>query len=262
MAATALFFSCEENKEPTNMPQTETGATAQETKRLEPTKPEATEVWGPKPVKVDPTAKNGAPNDATVLFDGSNLDAWVSSKDGTSPSEWSVNEDGSMTVKDKSGNIQTKENFGSVQLHIEWRSNPENKQTNQNRSNSGVFLQKKYEVQVLDNNDNDTYVNGMVGSVYKQSPPLVNPAKPTGQWNAYDIVFHAPEFDTNGNKTKPGTLTVLFNGVLVQDHFELEGTTEYIGWPKNEAHGPLPIMLQDHQDMSGVSYRNIWVRKL
>ena len=228
---------------------------------IEPTKPEETEIWEPKPPKVRPYFKGGAPSDAIILFDGSNFDEWISSKDSTNV-KWVLNEDGSMTVKDKTGDIQTKKNFGSVQLHIEWRSNPDNKANNQNRSNSGVFLQNRYEVQILDNNDNPTYVNGQVASIYKQSIPKAMASVPTGEWNSYDIIFHAPEFNANGDKTKSGTVTVLHNGVLVQDHFELKGSTEYIGWPKNEAHGKAPIKLQDHNDHSGVRFRNIWVREL
>ncbi|MAO08014.1 MAG: hypothetical protein CL596_04805 [Alteromonas sp.] len=262
IACLGLMISCNEaSKKETEETPSETIQETEAITEKEPTKPEETEIWEPIPDKVNPSAQNGAPSDALVLFDGSGFDQWISSVDSTEV-KWNLNDDGSMTVKDKTGDIQTKKNFGSVQLHLEWRSNPDNKATNQNRSNSGVFFQNRYEVQILDNNDNPTYVNGMVGSIYKQAIPLVNPAKPTGEWNAYDIIFHAPEFDSEGNKTKAATLTVLLNGVLVQDHFELEGTTEYIGWPKNEAHGPAPIKLQDHQDMSGVSYRNIWVREL
>jgi hypothetical protein len=176
--------------------------------------------------------------------------------------KWVVNPDGSMTVKDKTGNIQTKKAFGSVQLHIEWRSDPSNKQDGQARSNSGVFLQKRYEVQVLDNNDNPTYVNGMVASVYKQSIPMAMASVPTGEWNSYDIIFHAPQFDSNGDLSKAATVTVFHNGVLVQDHFEIQGPVEYIGWPEYKAHGKAPLELQDHGDNSGVSYRNIWIREL
>ena len=167
-----------------------------------------------------------------------------------------------MTVKDKSGDIQTKRNFGSVQLHLEWRSNIAKRANGQNRSNSGVFLQNRYEVQILDNNDNETYVNGQVGAIYKQSIPLAKASSKTGEWNAYDIIYHAPEFDVKGLLSKHATITVLHNGVLIQDHYLIKGTTEYIGWPKNQAHGKAPIKLQDHQDKSGVSYRNIWVREL
>ena len=225
----------------------------------EPTDPEATEVYEPVPLKVSVT-ENGVPSDAVVLFDGTDLNQWISA-DSTA-AKWHLNGDGSMTVKDKTGNIQTKQNFGSVQLHLEWKSPAEVKGDGQSRSNSGVFLQNRYEVQVLDNNDNDTYVNGQVGSIYKQSIPLAMASKPSGEWNTYDIVFHAPEFNEAGEKLKSGTITVLHNGVLIQDHFELEGSSQYIGWPKNEPHGKAPILLQDHQDNSRVSYRNIWVREL
>jgi hypothetical protein len=235
--------------------------TKKEETKVEPTDPKETEVWKPIPPKVNPSGQNGVPSDAIVLFDGTNFDEWESAKD-QSAVQWILNGDGSTTVKDKTGDIQTKRSFGSIQLHLEWRSNPDNKAEGQGRSNSGVFLQNRYEVQILDNNDNPTYVNGQVASVYKQSIPLAMASVQTGEWNTYDIIFHAPEFDDAGNKTRSGTLTVLHNGVLVQDHFELEGTTEYIGWPKNKAHGPAPIKLQDHHDQSGVSYRNIWVREL
>ncbi|MGB5188865.1 3-keto-disaccharide hydrolase, partial [Robiginitalea sp.] len=119
-----------------------------------------------------------------------------------------------------------------------------------------------YEVQVLDNNDNKTYVNGQVASVYKQHIPLAMAAMPSGEWNTYDIFYRAPDFDAAGNKVKSGTITVIHNGVLVQDHVEIKGTTPYIGWPKNPSHGKGPIRLQDHGDNSRVSYRNIWVREL
>lgn len=228
---------------------------------VEPTAPEETEVWTPVPNKVDPFGQNGAPSDAIVLFNGQNLDQWISAVDSTA-AQWTINPDGSMTVANGTGDIQTKENFGSVQLHVEWRSSPENTASGQAKSNSGVYLQNRYEVQVLDNNDNPTYVNGMVGSLYKQSPPLVMASVPTGSWNSYDIIYHAPQFDEQGVMTLAPNITVLHNGVLIQDGFDLQGTTEYIGWPKVSPHGPGPIKLQDHNDHSGVSYRNIWVRPL
>jgi hypothetical protein len=167
-----------------------------------------------------------------------------------------------MTVRDKTGDIQTKRNFGAVQLHIEWRSPDEVQGSGQSRGNSGVFLNNLYEVQVLDNNDNSTYVNGQVGSVYKQHIPLAMASVPSGEWNVYDIIYHPPVFDGSGNKVRSGTLTVIQNGVLIQDHVEIKGTTPYIGWPKNPPHGKGPIRLQDHGDNSRVSYRNIWVREL
>ncbi len=225
-----------------------------------PTKPEETELYTPIPPKVE-IDSNGVPDDAIVLFDGKNFNEWMSAVDSTEV-KWFLNTDGSMTVKDKTGDIQTRRNFENVQLHLEWRSPSEIQGKGQSRANSGVFLQNRYEVQVLDNNDNKTYVNGQVGAIYKQSVPYAMASKPSGDWNTYDIIYHAPEFDAAGVKTKSATITVLHNGVLIQDHFEIQGTTEYIGWPKNEPHGKAPIRLQDHRDNSRVSYRNIWVREL
>ncbi|MEO0506393.1 MAG: DUF1080 domain-containing protein [Bacteroidota bacterium] len=227
----------------------------------EPTNPEATEFYEPVPPKVVPGMQGKPPSDAIVLFDGSGFEEWVQVAD-SSAVKWTLNADGSMTVKDRTGNIQTKRNFGSMQLHIEWKSPAEIQREGQNRANSGVFLQKRYEVQILDNNDNPTYVNGQVGALYKQSVPLAMASVPSGEWNSYDIIFHAPEFTKGGNIKMPATVTVLHNGVLIQDHFEIEGTIKYIGWPKYEAHGKAPLMLQDHNDNSRVSFRNIWVREL
>jgi len=185
---------------------------------------------------------------ALVLFQTLNAQAWT------------INKDGSMTVKPKTGGITTKRAFGDVQLHVEFRTPAVVKGEGQLRGNSGVFLQQKYEVQVLDNYDNRTYSNGQAGSIYKQYPPLVNACKGPGEWQTYDIIFKAPVFNADGQKVANGALTVLHNGVLVQNNSQLFGTTEYIGFPKNDAHGKLPIMLQDHGDL--VSYRNIWVREL
>ncbi|WP_318312339.1 3-keto-disaccharide hydrolase [Flagellimonas crocea] len=227
---------------------------------VEPTKPEQTEFYEPVPPRVIPGENGAPPSDAIVLFDGTSLDKWISSADSTA-AKWTLNKDGSMTVKNRTGDIQTKQNFGSVQLHIEWKSPAEVQQEGQHRANSGVFLNGLYEVQVLDNNDNDTYVNGQVGSIYKQHVPLAMASVPTGEWNTYDIIYHAPEFE-KGQKVKSGTLTVIHNGVLIQDHVEIKGTTPYIGWPKNPPHGKGPLRLQDHGDNSRVSYRNIWVREL
>jgi 3-keto-disaccharide hydrolase len=258
---TFLLGACNEGTNGQEKTSMETQDISEKVENKEPTEPKETEVWEPVRAIVNPYGKNRVPSDAIVLFDGSNLEEWVSAKDLT-PAQWILNGDGSMTVKDKTGDIQTKRNFESVQLHIEWRSSPENKAEGQARGNSGVYLQNLYEVQVLDNNDNPTYINGQAASLYKQSPPLVQALVPTGGWNSYDIIFKAPEFNPAGEKTKSATITVLHNGVLVQNHFEIEGTSEYIGWPKNNAHGPGPIKLQDHGDNSRVSYRNIWVREL
>lgn len=227
----------------------------------EPTTPEETEFYEPKVPVVNPSSQNGAPSDAIILFDGSGFDNWISAKDSTA-AKWHLNDDGSMTVNDKTGDIQTKQNFGDIQLHIEWKSPLPVQREGQNRGNSGIFLNGLYEVQVLDNNDNPTYVNGQVASIYKQHVPLAMASVPTGEWNTYDIIYHAPEFNEEGGKIKSGTMTVIHNGVLVQDHIEIKGTTPYIGWPKNPAHGKGPLILQDHGDDSRVSYRNIWVREL
>ncbi len=227
----------------------------------EPTKPEETEFYEPVPPVVTPGVNGAPPSDAFVLFNGSSFDNWISSKDSTAVA-WHLNKDGSMAVADKTGDIQTKQNFGDIQLHIEWRSPKEVQGDGQHRGNSGIFLNGIYEVQVLDNNGNDTYTNGQVASIYKQHTPLVKASVPSGEWNTYDIIYHAPAFNAEGQKIKSGTVTVIHNGVLVQDHVELKGTTPYIGWPKNPAHGKGPLKLQDHGDNSRVSYRNIWVREL
>lgn len=227
----------------------------------EPVDPKETEVWTPIPKSVS-FNENNIPSDAIVLFDGSNLDAWENSI-AEKPIGWKINEDGSMTVVPGSGDIQTKAKFGNIQLHLEWSAPDRIMGEGQLRSNSGVFLQNKYEVQIVDSYNNPTYVNGQAASVYKQHIPLVNAMKSPSEWQVYDIIFHAPVFDSKGNKTKSGTLTVLHNGVLVQDHVEIKGTTEYIGNPKNIAHGDDVIKLQDHNDGNNfVSFRNIWVRRL
>ena len=153
---------------------------------VEPTTPEETEFYKPVPPKVVPGTNGAAPSDAIVLFDGSNLDNWISTKDSTA-AKWTLNKDGSMTVNNRTGDIQTKQNFGSVQLHIEWKSPAEVNGDGQHRANSGVFLSGMYEIQVLDNNNNDTYVNGQVGSIYKQHVPLAMASVPTGEWNTYDV---------------------------------------------------------------------------
>ncbi len=256
-----LFSTCKENAQNLSSEKNDIEKEQLENEKYigeEPTSPEATEVYEPIPPKV--TLNNGVPSDAIVLFDGNGFDEWVHTADSTAV-QWHSNADGSMTVKDKTGNIQTRRNFGDMQLHIEWKSPAVVKNEGQARANSGIFIQQRYEIQVLDNNDNPTYPNGQVGAVYKQSIPLAMASAPTGEWNSYDIIFHAPKFE-NEELKQPAFVTVLHNGVLIQDHFEIEGTIQYIGWPKYEAHGKAPIVLQDHQDDSRVSYRNIWVREL
>ncbi len=222
------------------------------------TDPIATEVWKPEPRVVEPGISSSAPSDAIVLFDGTNTDEWTHTNG--KPVQWTMNEDGSMTVKPKTGGIVTKRNFGNIQLHLEFRSPEIVKGEGQGRGNSGVFLQNRYEVQVLDSYQNRTYSNGQAASIYKQHMPLVNASRPPGEWQTYDIVYKAPQFNTDGIKIKSARITLIHNGVLVQDDVEIKGTTPYIGLPKNEAHGDAPLSLQDHSDL--VSYRNIWVRIL
>lgn len=232
------------------------------------TKPEETEVWRPTPVKVAPAKEvGGPPSDAIVLFDGANLDQWVSSLD-KSPAGWTV-ADGVITVNKARGNIETKKSFRDYQLHLEWRIPADIAGSGQGRGNSGVFLastgpkDQGYEVQILDSYENATYVNGQAASVYKQHPPLVNASRAPGQWQTYDIVWRAPVFGADGTLVKAATVTVIHNGVLVQDNAVLGGETVYIGKPSYKAHGPAPIKLQAHGDPSApISFRNIWVREL
>ena len=230
-------------------------------------RPEDTEVWTPTPPTVAVPAVMGAapiPSDAIVLFDGTSLDAWVTASDG-SPARWTV-ADGVMTVNKQAGDIRTRQSFRDYQIHVEWRV-PENiTGTGQARGNSGLFLSMAgtgYELQILDSYRNETYVNGMAGSIYKQSIPLVNASRPPGEWQTYDVVWRAPRFDEQGNLASPARVTVLFNGVLVVDNFELAGETRYRGAPEYHAYESAPILLQAHQDPSPpISFRNIWVREL
>jgi Domain of Unknown Function (DUF1080) len=233
-------------------------------------KPQDTEVWEPVPKIVTPGSTDTAPpSDAIVLFDGKDLNEWVSAQDG-SPAKWTV-ANGVMTVSKTPGvgNIQTKRTFRDYQLHIEWKI-PENiTGTDQARGNSGVFLASTgpgdagYELQVLDSYNNKTYVNGQAGSIYKQGIPLVNPNRKPGEWQTYDVVWTAPIFNPDGSVKTPAYVTVLFNGVLVQNHFELKGQTLYIGQPFYKKYDTAPIKLQAHGDHSEpISFRNIWVREL
>lgn len=218
---------------------------------------EVTELWQPVPVSVEPGQGSGAPGDAIVLFDGSDLSAWQN-KSGEAAG-WRIEGD-AATVVAGSGDIFTRQHFADVQLHIEWRTPAVVVGDSQGRGNSGVFLMDRYEVQVLDSVDNPTYSNGQAASVYKQHIPLVNASLGPGQWQAYDIIFTAPVFSAAGHLTHPATATVLHNGVLVQNHVVIQDPTEFIGKPQYEAHGMAPIRLQDHGNP--VSYRNIWVRAL
>ncbi|MDP4264259.1 MAG: DUF1080 domain-containing protein [Bacteroidota bacterium] len=231
--------------------------------------PKATEVWSPVPKIVTPGATSSdAPSDAIILFDGKNLDEWVSVKDANTPAQWTV-ANGAVTVKKGTGNIQTKKSFTDYQLHIEWRIPATITGSGQARGNSGVFLASTgpgddgYEIQVLDCYNNTTYVNGQTASIYKQSIPLVNACKKPGEWQSYDIIWTAPRFNDDGSLKSPARVTALHNGVLVQNNFEIKGVTKYIGAPEYKKHGPAPIKLQDHGDPSEpISYRNIWIREL
>ena len=177
-----------------------------------------TEIWEPVPKKVYSKSDSAPPDDAIVLFDGTDLSKWKA-KWSDKESGWEINDDGSVTVVfDGSGGIETLENFGSVQLHLEWKTSEDTSHKNQSRSNSGVFLQGRYEIQILDSYDNPTYVNGQAGSVYKQYIPLVNASRKPGEWQSYDIIFEAPEFDSDGNKIKSGYFTVFHNGILIQNN--------------------------------------------
>ena len=216
---------------------------------------EKTEVWQPVPAVVTSEAGQ-VPSDAIQLLDNT-LSQWQA-VNGKAVS-WQI-VDGVMTVTPGSGDIKTKADFCDIQLHLEWRTTKADPaKTGQMRNNSGIFLQEKYEIQILDSYQNKTYPNGQAGSVYKQTIPLVNATRPTGEWQHYDIIYTAPRFDGE-KRISPGYVTLLHNGVLVQNHTEITGTTAWIGQPQVKAHGCLPLKLQDHGDK--VSFRNIWLRKL
>jgi len=198
------------------------------------------------------------PSDAIVLFGGRDLSRWRANDGG--PAKWTI-KDGYIEVAPGAGDITTSDKFGDVQLHIEWATPVVPKGEGQERGNSGVFLMGQYEVQVLDSYDNKTYFHGQAGSVYKQHAPLVNVSRKPGEWQAYDIVFHAPRFDEQGKVIDRARVTVLHNGVLIQNNAEIYGITYndrpalYIAHPSQE-----PLRLQDHGNP--VRYRNIWIRRL
>jgi len=220
--------------------------------------PKVTEVWDLKPKKITPAAKPGdAPSDAIVLFDGRDLSKW--SDNSGADAKWEV-KDGAITVAKGSGDIKTKQTFGDIQLHIEWRAPAEIVGEGQGRGNSGIFLQDRYELQVLDSYESVTYSNGQAGSIYKQSIPLVNACLKPGEWQAYDVIYNAPHFSENGRVLVPAFITVIHNGVLVQNHTQIYGPTEYRGLPVYQPHGKASLKLQNHGNP--VSYRNIWVREL
>ena len=233
-------------------------------------RPEDTEIWQPAPPVVAPG--DGAigrtpPADAIVLFDGRNLDEWVDTRDGAKAG-WPL-ADGLLVVNKGTGNIETRRRFASYELHLEWRVPADITGTGQARGNSGLFLastgngDRGYELQILDSYGNETYVNGMAGSIYKQSIPLANASREPGEWQAYDVLWTAPTFAADGTLATPARVTAFLNGVLVQNDFELRGETVYIGTPEYRAHGAAPIKLQAHNDPSApISFRNIWVKPL
>ena len=238
-----------------------------------PMTPQMTEFWTPQPPVVQPGRLPcdfliPAPSDAIVLFDGTDLLKWekasaVQGKDmSTEAARWTVS-NGVLTVNKEAGDIQTKQVFGDFQLHIEWRIPEGITGKSQGRGNSGVFLQGIYEVQVLDSYENETYANGQAGSIYKQTAPLVNAMRPPGEWNSYDIIYAAPTFKADGAyRTRP-TVTILHNGILIQNNTAIMGTTPFIGLPQVREHGKGPVRLQSHGDPSEpISFRNIWIREL
>lgn len=225
----------------------------------EKAKPEDTEVWEPVPEKVTPGEGNKPPSDAIVLFDGSGFRNWESANGGEV--KWNLEGD-AMVVEAGTGNIQTKQEFNDYQLHIEWRTPAKVSGEGQGRGNSGVFMQGRYELQVLDSYNNRTYSNGQAGSIYKDGIPLVNVSLPPGEWQRYDVIYTAPRFNEDGSVKSKARITVLQNGVLVQNNFEIAGLTLFIGEHHYEegGHGPGPIMLQDHGNPT--AFRNIWIREL
>jgi hypothetical protein len=220
--------------------------------------PSVSEIWDLKPVKVTPGKNPGeAPSDAIIIFDGKDLSNFTA-LDG-SPAKWEV-KDGAFIVTKGSGDIKTKKQFGDIQLHIEWRAPDVIVGEGQGRGNSGIFLQERYELQVLDSYESITYSNGQAGSIYKQSIPLVNATRKPGEWQVYDVIYNQPVFSENGRVISPAKITVLHNGVLIQNGTQIFGPTEYKGLPVYQPHGKASLKLQDHGNP--VSFRNIWIREL
>ncbi len=206
----------------------------------------------PEPAVVTPGSDGGPPSDAIVLFDGKDLSQWNGGE------KWEIADGFAVS---KGGSISTKQEFGSCQLHLEWAAPPEVKGSGQGRGNSGVFLCGRYEVQILDSYENETYFDGQCGAIYKQQPPAVNACRKPGEWQSYDIIFNAPEYYAEGKMTRPGTITVLHNGVLIQNNFELQGSTAWHKPPSYEPGGDKgPISLQFHGNP--VRFRNIWIRDI
>lgn len=226
------------------------GAAVLAAPRLDP--PWLSGINWPRPEVVDPGPVGGPPSDAIVLFDGKDLSEWTGDVQ-----TWTIRDGYGIA----GGTITTKRPFGDCQLHVEWAAPTEIKGDGQNRGNSGIKLMGFYEVQVLDSYENETYYDGQAGAVYKQRPPLVNACRKPGEWQTYDIIFRAPRFDQTGKLVRPAFITVLHNGVLIQDHFELLGQTAYRKPPMYLPHPPrLPLSLAYHKHP--VRFRNIWIREL
>lgn len=204
-----------------------------------------------EPAIIKPGEAGGAPSDAVVLFDGTDLSAWEGSMN------WKVEDKVMVSGK---GDLRTKGSFGDCQLHIEWSAPTLATGSGQGRGNSGIFLMNTYEIQVLDSYDNKTYFDGQAGAIYKQTPPEVNAMRPPGQWNVYDIIWTAPRFNDDGSLKSPAYITALHNGVLILNHFALKGDTPFHRPPQYNKHADkLPIRLQDHGNP--VRFRNIWIRE-
>jgi hypothetical protein len=212
--------------------------------------------WSEPPTVTAGKTNADPPSDAVVLFDGKDLSAW------TGTTNWRVEEGTAIAGR---GDITSKQSFGDCQLHIEWSApipQPNRRgrlPTSQERSNSGVFLMNRYELQILDSYENKTYFDGQAGAIYKQTPPMVNAMRKPGEWNTYDIIWTGPRFKEDGALESPAYMTALHNGVLIINHFAVLGTTPFNQPPQYDAHGNLPIRLQDHGNP--VRFRNIWVRE-
>ena len=224
-----------------------------------------TEVWYPVPPIVTPgracTTAGTAPSDAIVLFDGTDLSAWENVRGG-GEATWIVR-DGAFYVNRETGNIQTRQHFNDFQMFIEWRIPADVQGSGQRRGNSGIFIQGLYELQILDSYNNETYVNGQAGSIYKQTPPLVNAMRPPGEWNTFEIIYTAPTFRADGTFRTPPRITVFHNDILIHNNTIIQGTTEHVGLPRVVEHGAGPIRLQAHgSSVQPISFRNVWIREL
>lgn len=224
--------------------------------------PKLTEDWSRKPETIS-FNKSSVPSDAIILFDGKNLDQWQKAGFENKPAGWKI-KGNAMEIIPKSGSIATKKAFGNCQLHIEWKTPVKEVKEGckgQKCGNSGIFIMGRYEVQILNSFENETYYNGMAGTIYKQHVPLVNPSLQAGKWQSYDIVFTAPIFNKDKTLKSPAYITILQNGVLIQNHVIIKGPTVFRGQPSYKFHSKKqPLKLQDHNNK--VQYRNIWIREL